>query len=140
MKRRLLKLMPIDSVQSAGAQLAETQFFGSSLTQEESARQIKQLALKDTQMLFIYTGGNRDFSSVVQFKEMFGLTPNESLQVEYYPTAEHTFPLAESRRKLIQRILDFSLQFPNVPPYTREFSMDAQSHWHQSGKRAKNTS
>jgi len=108
-KRRMFGLMPIDSANSAGAKLAETQFFGSDLTREESSRQINHLVSKGVRMLFVYTGGNPDFSSTLQFQEMIGLAANDSLQVEYYPNAEHTFPLVESRRKLIQRIVDFSL-------------------------------
>jgi len=109
-KRRWLKLMPIDSAQSAGAKLAETQFFGSNLTREESARQLKQLVSKGVRMLFVYTGGNPDFSSSLQFEEMFGVAANDSLQVEYYSNAEHTFPLVKSRQRLVGRMVEFSLE------------------------------
>ncbi len=105
-KRRWWGLMPLGAADSAGARLAESEFFGAGLTQVQATAEVLQLQSQQLRMLFLYTGGNPDFSHPRQFREMFGITPDrQKLQVDYLPDAEHTLPLPASRRDAIDRIV-----------------------------------
>ena len=56
-------------------------------------------------MLFLYTDGYDDICSRSQFREMYGLQPDDGqLQVEYFPKSEHTFRLIENRRAACSRV------------------------------------
>ena len=85
--------------------LDESEFFGGDLSKDSIVRELKQLMHREVQMLFLYTDGYDDICGRSQFKEMYGLRPdNGQLQVEYYPKSEHTFRLIENRKAACDRI------------------------------------
>lgn len=106
-KRRLIDNSDL-SDEGDGQSLAESEFFGGDLCRETTRREIHQMLDRGVQMLFIYTDGFDDIIGKQQFKEMYGLLPNEEqLQVEYYEKAEHTFRLIENRKTACQRIVNW---------------------------------
>ncbi|MEJ7732665.1 MAG: alpha/beta fold hydrolase [Polyangiaceae bacterium] len=68
------------------------------------AAELRQLADRGAEMLFVYTAAE-GFNHADQFAEMF---PDPVVQaraeVEYFPKADHTFTLLGDRRALIERI------------------------------------
>ena len=59
-------------------------------------------------MLFLYTDGYDDICGRAQFKEMYGIQPNNDLlQLEYYEKSEHTYRLTENRTTAIERIANW---------------------------------
>ena len=70
----------------------------SDLTPDGVICDLKKLLARGVRMLFLYTQGYDDICGRSQFKEMYGLQPdNGQLQVEYYPKSEHTFRLIDNR-------------------------------------------
>jgi hypothetical protein len=55
-------------------------------------------------MLFIYTGDYDDICGRQQFAEMYGIIPDDQIQVDYMAAASHTFRIANHRDQLCQRI------------------------------------
>ena len=102
-KRRLASASP-DKVDAAANTLAEGEFFGGELTRAEVANDLKGLVQRGVQMLFVYTEGYENVCGRSQFKEMYGLDPDDQIQVEYYPKSEHTFRLIENRRATCDRV------------------------------------
>ena len=93
------------SVESAGESLAEGEFFGEDLDKDAVIRDLESLMKRGVRMLFLYTDGYDDICGRSQFKEMYGLLPDEGqLQVEYYPKSEHTFRLIENRQAACGRV------------------------------------
>ena len=106
-KRRLQKNGGSD-VDAATSSLNESEFFGADLDQDSVVRELNLLTERDVQMLFLYTDGYDDIVGRSQFKEMYGLQPDDGqLQVEYYPKSEHTFRLIENRKAACNRIADW---------------------------------
>lgn len=106
-KRRLINR---DHAQTddAGSSLAESEFFGGDLSQDKVIDDLNNLTHRGVQMLFLYTDGYDDICSRSQFKEMYGLQPdNGQLQVEYYPKSEHTFRLIENRKTACDRVVNW---------------------------------
>ena len=103
-KRRFIR--PINAANEAdGNALAESEFFGDDLTKDKVIRDLTGLMDRGVQMLFLYTDGYDDICGRSQFREMYGLRPDEGqLQVEYYPKSEHTFRLTENRRAVCERV------------------------------------
>jgi pimeloyl-ACP methyl ester carboxylesterase len=68
------------------------------------AAELRQLADRGAEMLFVYTAAD-GYNHVGQFAEMF---PDAAVlartEVEYFPKADHTFTLLGDRRALIERI------------------------------------
>lgn len=110
-----------------GKSLAESEFFGGDLCRKKITDELHELVRRNTQMLFLYTGGYDDICGRSQFQEMYGLQPSDrangstdepsktaaggsrggQLQVEYYDRAEHTFRLTENRQLACRRIVDW---------------------------------
>lgn len=102
-KRRLLR-QPANT-EASDRSLDESEFFGGDLNQDAVVRELNMLMRRDVQMLFLYTDGYDDICGRSQFKEMYGLRPDDGqLQVEYYPKSEHTFRLIENRKAACDRI------------------------------------
>ena len=98
-----------------GATLAESEFFEIGKTQEEVGVEIGGMKERGLKMLFIYTKGYDDIASSGQFEEMFGIKPDDQVQVEYYNEAEHTFRLTHNRSAVCSRMRDwYSSQFAGV--------------------------
>lgn len=96
------------SVDEESNTFAETEFFDSGLDKDAVVNELNLLMQRDVQMLFLYTDGYDDIVGRSQFKEMYGLHPNDGqLQVEYYPKSEHTFRLIENRKAACSRIADW---------------------------------
>ncbi|MEM7316511.1 MAG: alpha/beta hydrolase family protein [Planctomycetota bacterium] len=108
-KRRLKGLMPLEN--DPGNKLAEQEFFGEGLAKDQTQRELSDLLDRGVRMLFLYTDGCDDVSHRLQFKEMYGFTPDEEqLQVEYHSRAEHTLRLLENRTVIVGRIVDWYKQ------------------------------
>ncbi len=91
--------------QDAGQTLAEGEFFGEDLDKDSVVRDLESLMTRGVRMLFLYTDGYDDICGRSQFREMYGLQPDEGqLQVEYYPKSEHTFRLIENRQAACGRV------------------------------------
>lgn len=111
-KRRLAEGGNSD-VDAAGSTLAESEFFGGDLSQDSVIKDLNNLMHRGVQMLFLYTDGYDDICGRSQFKEMYGLQPDDGqLQVDYYPKSEHTFRLIENRNAACDRVATwFSARF-----------------------------
>ena len=98
-----------------GATLAESEFFEIGKTQKEVSVEIGGMKERGLKMLFVYTKGYDDIASSSQFEEMFGIKPDDQVQVEYYNEAEHTFRLTHNRSDVCSRMRDwYSSQFAGV--------------------------
>lgn len=96
------------NAEDVGNKLGESEFFENPNSRHEVIRELKAMIERKMQMLFVYTGGYDDFCGRGQFREMFGVRPDdEQLQVEYYRDAEHTFRLTENRKVVCSRITDW---------------------------------
>ena len=104
-KRRLTQ-SGSDTSESDGNSLAEGEFFNNdNLSKDSVVNDLKGLLNRGVEMLFLYTDGYDDICGRSQFKEMYGMSPdNGQLQVEYYPKSEHTFRLVENRKVACQRV------------------------------------
>ena len=68
--------------EAAGETLAEGEFFGDDLDKDAVIRDLQSLMTRGVRMLFLYTDGYDDICGRSQFKEMYGLLPDEGqLQV-----------------------------------------------------------
>ena len=102
-KRRFVSKRQTDETPGAG--LAESEFFGDDLNKDSIVRDLHSMLDRGVRMLFLYTDGYDDICSRSQFREMYGLQPNDGqLQVEYYPKSEHTFRLTENREAACNRV------------------------------------
>ena len=99
--------------ESEGDALAEGEFFGEDLDRDSVIKDLKGMLDRGVRLLFLYTDGYDDICGRSQFREMYGLRPDDGqLQVEYYPKSEHTFRLIENRRAACQRVTSwFENQF-----------------------------
>jgi pimeloyl-ACP methyl ester carboxylesterase len=103
-KRRLYR-PTFTTSEADGNALAESEFFGGDLSKDKVVNDLSGLMDRGVQMLFLYTDGYDDICGRSQFKEMYGLRPDEGqLQVEYYPKSEHTFRLIENRKAACERV------------------------------------
>ena len=106
-KRNLSRRNNLDSDVESNA-FNESEFFEVGLSKDEVVSELNLLVQRNVQMLFLYTDGYDDIVGRSQFKEMYGLQPDDGqLQVEYYPKSEHTFRLIENRRAACNRIADW---------------------------------
>jgi len=104
-KRRLQRLEPPPAEITPGEKLAQQEFFGPGISRDQTVEEIRAMLARGIQMLFLYTGGYDLISGSGQFREMYGLLPdNGQLQLEYYSQSEHTFRLMENRQKAVQRV------------------------------------
>ena len=104
-KRRIIGADNQTESEKAGETLAEGEFFGEDLKKDSVIRDLQTLMDRSVRMLFLYTDGYDDICGRSQFREMYGLQPNEGqLQVEYYPKSEHTFRLIENREAACKRV------------------------------------
>jgi hypothetical protein len=102
-----------------GDSLAQAEFFYSeSVGKDRVTNDLKSLLHRGVQMLLLYTDGCDEVCGRSQFKEMYGLMPDDGqLQVEYYPKSEHTFRLSENRRVACDRIATWmASRFPAREP------------------------
>ena len=105
-KRRFFKTAP--SNEAEGSSLAESEFFGEDLDRDSVIKDLKGMLNRGVRMLFLYTDGYDDICGRTQFKEMYGLQPDDNaLQVEYYPKSEHTFRLIENREAACNRVANW---------------------------------
>ena len=105
LKRRKIAKAHAWITEDAGAELAESEFFfADDIQQSEITSELQSLKERDVSMLFLYTDGYDDVCGRGQFREMFGITPDEQIQVEYFPKSEHTFPVVENRDVTCNRI------------------------------------
>lgn len=103
--KRRLKQNGHTSNDAAGNALAESEFFGGELSKDAVINDLNSLMHRGVQMLFLYTDGYDDICGRSQFREMYGLRPDDGqLQVEYYPKSEHTFRLIENRKAACDRV------------------------------------
>lgn len=103
-KRRRLKRLRGTATDESSA-FAESEFFGGELSKDKVIQDLAKLMNRGVQMLFLYTDGYDDICGRNQFREMYGLRPDDGqLQVEYYPKSEHTFRLTENRRTACDRV------------------------------------
>ena len=110
LKRRKLTKAEAWITEDAGVELAESEFFfAKDIQQSEIASDLKDLKQRDVSMLFMYTDGYDDVCGRGQFREMFGISPDDQIQVEYYPKSEHTFRIVENRAAACTRITDWFL-------------------------------
>ena len=101
--------------EAAGESLGESEFFELSKTRVEVAEEIAELLDRGVRMLFVYTGGYDDIASASQFQEMFGIKPDDQVQIEYFGQAEHTFRLTHNRQAACSRLRDwYCSQFARV--------------------------
>ena len=116
--KRRLKSRSDGGADEAASTLAESEFFGGELSKDKIVNDLTSLMKRGVQMLFLYTDGYDDICGRSQFKEMYGLRPDEGqLQVEYYPKSEHTFRLTENRKAACERVAKwFSNRFSRSLP------------------------
>ena len=94
-----------ENPESDGNSLAESEFFTNDMSKDSVVNDLKGLLNRGVEMLFLYTDGYDDICGRSQFKEMYGMSPdNGQLQVEYYPKSEHTFRLVENRKVACERV------------------------------------
>ena len=106
--KRRLSLDQNPSDEAAGNALAESEFFTGNLSQASVTKDLNQMMQRAVQLLFLYTDGYDDICGRSQFKEMYGLQPDDAqLQVDYYPKSEHTFRLIENRKAACDRIANW---------------------------------
>ncbi len=105
-KRRLVGCD--DVAVNEGEALAESEFFSVEENPERCQSQFHELKNRGVKMNFIYTGGFEDFNGESQFEEMFGAVPNDQVQLKYFAESEHTFPIAEHRRVLVDWICEWA--------------------------------
>lgn len=102
-KRRLTQTRSVKDAEAKA--LDESEFFGNNLDKDMVVSELKLLMERQVQMLFLYTDGYDDICGREQFREMYGLRPDDGqLQVEYYPKSQHTFRLIENREAVCARI------------------------------------
>lgn len=115
-KRRLLKLTPLESLASSGEGLEQAQFFEGFTDCHTIAKEIEQMVNKGQRLHLVYTGGHPEISAAVQFAEMFDVTCDSGqISVEYFGNAEHTFPLVQSRKELSESIVSWYQGFSALP-------------------------
>ena len=115
-KRRFLKLTPLESLASSGEGLEQAQFFERCTDRNTIAKEIQKLVDQGQRLHYVYTGGHPDISAAAQFAEMFDLSCDSGqITVEYFGNAEHTFPLVQSRKELTDSILSWYREFPALP-------------------------
>ncbi len=103
--KRRWQQRPIGPTEADGNALAESEFFGEDLNKDKIIDDLTRLVDRGVQMLFLYTDGYDDICGRSQFREMYGLRPDDGqLQVEYYPKSEHTFRLTENRKAACDRV------------------------------------
>lgn len=115
LKRRKLAKVHAWVTEDAGAELEESEFFfADDIDQSEITWELTNLKQRDVSMLFMYTDGYDDVCGRAQFREMFGITPDDQVQVEYFPKSEHTFQIVENRNAACTRIVNwFAQRFQN---------------------------
>lgn len=107
-KRRSLARSQPWITEDAAEELAESEFFfADDIQQSEITDELKSLVQRDVSMLFLYTDGYDDVCGTGQFREMYGITPNDQVQVDYFPKSEHTFRLVENRNVVCTRVTDW---------------------------------
>ena len=106
LKRRWLSLRRKQGADfyEQGNKLAEAEYFQVTRSRQAIADELHALQARDTQLLFIYTGDYDDICDRHQFQEMFGIKPNDQVQVDYLAEASHTYRIAQHRDELLQRI------------------------------------
>lgn len=110
-KRRSLNRDNAPSIESAGVELAESEFFfANDIDRQSVTDDLNTMIQRDVRMLFVYTDGYQDVCGRQQFKEMFGIVPDDQVQVEYFKQSEHTFSVVEHRVAVCQRITDWYQQ------------------------------
>ena len=115
-KRRFLKLTPLESLASSGEGLEQAQFFERCTDRNTIAEEIQKLVDQGQRLHYVYTGGHPDISAAAQFAEMFDLScDSRQISVEYFGNAEHTFPLVQSRQELTESIVSWYRGFPDLP-------------------------
>lgn len=107
--KRRLYAMKRQRSEEPGDAIAQEEFFYSELIgRDKVTNDIRNLLQRGFQMLMLYTDGCDEVCGRSQFREMYGMMPDDGqLQVEYYRKSEHTFRLSENRRIASQRIADW---------------------------------
>lgn len=110
-KRRSQNSYHAPEKESAGMELAESEFFFShDISRQSVTDDLNAMKNRSVKMLFIYTDGYEDVCGSRQFKEMFGIAPDDQIQVQYYEKSEHTFSVVEHRDMACQRITNWYRQ------------------------------
>ena len=105
LKRKMYPQKTPTKTQAEAKAMAEANFFGDNLCRQTTKREIEHLLNRGVRMLFLYTDGYDDICGRAQFKEMYGLEPNNDLlQLEYYEKTEHTYRLTANRNMAITRV------------------------------------
>jgi len=90
-----------------GQRLAEAEYFQVSKSRKEVADEIAAMKQRLLQMLFVYTGGYEHICGKSQFREMWGIQPDEQIQVEYLAQSEHTFRIAAHREQVCRLVAEW---------------------------------
>ncbi len=97
-------------VLGGGSELMERQpvFIRDYPTPQSLHRDLKALVARDVRILFIYVAGDSKYNYRDQLFDFLGSRELESkLEVEFWPSADHTFFLAEDRTRAIARVATF---------------------------------
>lgn len=119
-KRRLLrlKLEEASTISQNGSTVPVEFFEHNNQDRLRVVAELQSMLNRQVRLKFVFTGGHPDFSSTEQLEEMYGMQANEhNVSLDYFPLAEHTFPVAESRRLLLTSLVEwYSNGFCNCAP------------------------
>ncbi|MBL9028269.1 MAG: alpha/beta hydrolase [Myxococcales bacterium] len=72
--------------------------------------ELERIVARGVRMLYVYTGGWSDFTHPSQFDEMFPDLPARSVDVRYFPEADHTYVILAHREKMLREVEAFLLR------------------------------
>ena len=92
---------------------------------------IAELAGRGVQLLNVYTGGHEAYNDRKQFWELFpGFRGKPEIQVEFLPSADHTFHRRSARHEVIALIRDWlTTRFPRLPQRNGASDVPVSSSW-----------
>ncbi len=82
--------------------------------EEQVASEFSILSGRNVKMLYIYTGGVDEYYIYKQqLRDVFsGVDFKDNLELEYYPYANHTYSRVNSRKRVVNRVVDWmKMQF-----------------------------
>jgi hypothetical protein len=76
---------------------------------EQVGRELTQLVVRGVKLLYVYTGGVEQYTNYRdQLRDTFSNVDfGDRLTLDFFPHAEHTFPLVRTRRDVVDRIADW---------------------------------
>jgi len=70
----------------------------------EFRKGLSDLVARDTQLLFVYSGGAVAYNYEGQLKATVPEARNQQVSVVHYPNADHTYILSDDRKQMIDRV------------------------------------